>query len=212
MRNPTEGRSPNVSRIAIAILAVAGIALAGCGGAATASPSPIPAPSATQAAFDSCLIGSWTVLGQTQNSPADDETITYTGGEGEIFTIDASGALTIDTHAAQKIVFVSAGESFSATVSGTGKGTLTTGITGGKKILYFTPSADDTRKTLSLDSTGTELGPARPDTQFSAVYTCAPGRFTFYKTAVNYMVDGPIVELKSGGGSSSSPAASAKPS
>ena len=62
----------------------------------------------------------------------------------------------------------------------------------------FTPSADDTRKTLSLDSTGTELGPARPDSAFSAIYTCAPGRFTFYKTAVNYMIDGPIVELTVG--------------
>ena len=70
----------------------------------------------------------------------------------------------------------------------------------------FKPSADDTRKTLSLDSTGTELGPARPDTPFSAIYTCAPGLFTFYKTQVSYMIDGPIVELKSGSGNASSTA------
>jgi hypothetical protein len=73
------------------------------------------------------------------------------------------------------------------------------------------PSADDTRTTHSFGQDGVELGPARPDTPFSAIYTCAPGRFTFYKTAVNYMVDGPIVTLTTGSGHSS-PAASANPS
>jgi hypothetical protein len=64
-----------------------------------------------------------------------------------------------------------------------------------------------------------ELGPPRPDTAFIANYTCAPGRFTFYKTQVDYMIDGPIVELTAGGGNASSttsptpsPTASAGPS
>jgi hypothetical protein len=157
---------------------------------------------------DPCLVGTWTSVGQTQNSPADDEDITYKGGDGEVFTIDANGNITIDTHAAKPVVFVSAGETFTATVSGTGHGTVTTAPTGSKSVLYFKPSADDSRKTLSVDSTGSELGPARPDTQFSAVYTCAPGRFTFYKTAVNYMIDGPIVELTSG---SDTPTSTASP-
>ena len=138
------------------------------------------------------------MVGQTQNSPANDEDITYTGGGGEVFTIDAQGGLTIDTKAAQPLVLDSANQKFTGTVSGTGHGTLTTGVTGTNRVLYFTPSADDTRKTLSVDETGVPLGAARPDSPFSAVYTCAPGRFTFYKTAVNYMVDGPIVTLISG--------------
>ena len=147
------------------------------------------------------------MVGQTQNSPANDEDLKYTGGEGEVFTIDANGELTIDTQAAQKVVFNdTAGGTFSATVSGTGRGTITTSTNGTTRMFDFTPSADDARKTLSLNSTGTELGPARPDSAFSAIYTCAPGRFTFYKTAVNYMIDGPIVELTVGSGNASSTA------
>jgi hypothetical protein len=177
----------------LALVASAAIALAACGGSAAASPSPSPA-----AGLDPCLVGTWTTIGETQNSPANDENITYKGGAGEIFTIDANGGITIDTHAAQPVVFESAGETFTATVAGIGKGTVTTAPSAGHQVLYFKPSPDDTRTTHSVDDTGTELGPARPDTEFSAVYTCAPGRFTFYKTAVNYMIDGPIVELKSG--------------
>jgi hypothetical protein len=200
-------RSTMVSRLEIGLVASAVIAIAACGGASTTSPSATSSPSATlAAAVDPCLVGTWTTVGQSQNSPANDETITYSGGEGEIFTIDASGAVTIDTHAAQKVTFVSAGETFTASVTGTGQGSLTTSTSGGKRVFDFKPSADDTRKTLSLDSTGAELGPARPDTEFSAAYTCAPGRFTFYKTAVNYMIDGPIVELTAGSGDASSSA------
>jgi hypothetical protein len=203
-------RSTMVSRLEIGLVASAVIAIAACGGASTTSPSATSSPSATlAAAVDPCLVGTWTTVGQSQNSPANDETITYSGGEGEIFTIDASGAVTIDTHAAQKVTFVSAGETFTASVTGTGKGSLTSSTSGGKRVFDFKPSADDTRKTLSLDSTGAELGPARPDTEFSAAYTCAPGRFTFYKTAVNYMIDGPIVELTAGSGNSSSNASPA---
>jgi len=207
MKHLIDDRSPIVSRLGIALVASAAFAVAACGGSSIASPSATSSPSATlAAAVDPCLVGTWTTVGQSQNSPANDETITYSGGEGEIFTIDASGAVTIDTHAAQKVTFVSAGETFTASVTGTGKGSLTTSTSGGKRVFDFKPSADDTRKTLSLDGNGVELGPARPDTEFSADYTCAPGRFTFYKTAVNYMIDGPIVELTSGGADASSTA------
>lgn len=181
-------------RLVIALVASAALAVAACVGSASPSPSATPAP-----AVDACLVGTWTTVGQSESSPANDEHITYTGGAGEVFTIDANGELTIDTHAAQKVVFSnSAGEAFSATVSGMGRGAITTSTSGTTRMFDFKPGADDTRKTLSLDSTGKELGPARPDTPFSAVYTCAPGRFTFYKTEVNYMIDGPIVELVAG--------------
>ena len=189
------------ARLVIALVVSAALAVAGCGGSATPSPSATPAP-----AVDPCLVGTWTSVGQNQNSPANDEQITYSGGAGEVFTIDASGAVIIDTHAAKKVVFVSAGDAFSATVSGTGRGTLSTYTLGPSRVFDFKPSADDTRKTLSLDSTGTELGPARPDTPFTAVYTCAPGRFTFYKMTVNYMIDGPIVTLTAGSGNALSTA------
>ncbi len=209
----------HLPRILVALVAVtsASCAVAACGGSSgppqttTSAASGTPAPSATAAAVDPCLVGTWTVVGQTQSSPANDENITYTGGAGEIFTIGATGDVTIDTQAAAPLVLVSAGETFKGTVSGTGRGTLTTLTSGPNRYFHFEPSADDTRKTLSVDATGAELGPARPDTAFSAIYTCAPGRFTFYKSAVNYMVDGPIVTLTSGKGHSS-PKASAKPS
>jgi len=215
MKHLTHARPAIVSRSTVALLASASVALAACGGAAATSPSPTSVPSATAAAMDPCLVGTWTVVAQNQNSPANDEDISYSAGAGEIFTIDAQGGVTIDTHAAKKLVFLSAGQTFSAVVAGTGRGTLsttTTAASGGTRGFFqFVPSADDTRTTHSFGQDGVELGPARPDTPFSAIYTCAPGRFTFYKTAVNYMVDGPIVTLTTGSGHSS-PAASAKPS
>ena len=193
------------------------LALAGCGTSAvpastvtpeaTTSPGASSAVAATTATLDPCLVGTWTVVGQSQNSPANDENIAYSGGEGEVYTIDANGQVTIDTHAAKTIVFVSAGERFTAVVAGTGRGTLSTISGGNTRFFQFEPSAADTRTTHSFGPDGVELGPARPDTAFTAVYTCAPGRFTFYKSAVNYMVDGPIEELVAGDKSSSMPTA-----
>ena len=207
MKHPTDARSATVSRLMIALVASASVALAACSGSSTTSPSATLSPSATSAAaVDPCLLGTWTTVPLSENSPANDEQITYSGGAGEVFTIDAKGGVTIDTHAARPVVFKSAGETFSATVTGTGRGSLTSATTGTNRVFYFKPGADDTRKTLSVDSTGTELGPARPDSAFSAVYTCALGRFTFYKTAVNYMIDGPIVTLTAGSGNASSTA------
>jgi hypothetical protein len=212
MKHLTHARSMTV---VITLVASAGIALAACGGSSTTSPSAtsvVTAPSAvaaTLAAVDPCLVGTWTTVGETQNSPADDEQITYSGGDGEIFKIDAQGGVTIDTHAAHKVVFVSSGETFSATVAGTGQGTLTTSTVGSARSFHFEPGAADTRTTHSLGPDGVELGPPRADTAFTASYTCAPGRFTFYKTAVNYMIDGPIVELTSGTGTASSTASPA---
>jgi hypothetical protein len=207
MNHLIDTRSAMVSRLEIAVLVSAVMAVAGCGGSSTASPTATSAPSATlTAAIDPCLVGTWTTVAENQNSPANDEQITYAGGDGEVFTIDAQGGVTIDAHAAKKLVFESAGQTFSAVVAGTGRGTLTTTTNGTRRSFDFVPSADDTRTIHSFDSTGTELGPARPDPPFSAVYTCAPGQFTFYKTAVNYMVDGPIVTLKSGSANASSTA------
>jgi hypothetical protein len=38
---------------------------------------------------------------------------------------------------------------------------------------------------------------------FTAVYTCTPGRsFTFYKTEVHFMIDGPKVTLTAGNSNS----------
>jgi hypothetical protein len=201
MKHLADARSAMVSRGVIALVSSAALAVAACGGSGTPSPSGTPA-----AAFDACLVGTWTVVGQNQSSPANDENIAYSGGAGEVYTIDARGGVTIDTHAARPVVFKSAGETFTATVSGTGRGTLSTLTSGPISYFQFKPGADDTRTTHTVDSTGAELGPARPDTEFSVIYTCAPGRFTFYKSAVNYMVDGPIVELTGGSGNSSSTA------
>ena len=201
MKQKIDARSTMVARV-IAVVVSAGVGVAACGGSAI--PSSSATPSATPAlAVDACLVGTWTVVAQNQNSPANDESITYSGGAGEVFTIDALGGVTIDTHAARKMVFVSAGQTFTAVVAGTGRGTLTTTTIGTNRIFNFKPSAADTRTIHSFGPDGVELGPARPDSAFSASYTCAPGRFTFYNRVVDYMVDGPIVTLRSGGGGAS---------
>jgi hypothetical protein len=206
----THVRPARASRTMFALVLSAGVGLVACGGFSSTLPSASSSPTATSAGVDPCLVGTWRVVAQSQNSPANDEEIAYSGGAGEVFTIDAQGGVTIDTHAAKPVVFVSAGETFTATVAGTGRGTLTTTTTaagsGTRGFFQFVPSADDTRTTHSVGPTGAELGPARADTAFSAIYTCAPGRFTFYKTAVNYMIDGPIVTLISGTGGTASTA------
>jgi len=207
MTHLIDAPSARVWGLKIALVTSAALAVTACGGSSTPSPSPTPLPSATLAAVDPCLVGTWTVVAQNQSSPANDENITYSRGAGEVFTVDAHGGVTIDTHAAQPVALEdSSGQKFTATVAGTGRGTLTTTTNGTRRSFDFVPSADDTRTTHSFDSTGTELGPARPDTPFSAVYTCAPGRLTFYKTVVGYMVDGPIVTLTAGSGNASSTA------
>lgn len=183
------------SRLMIALVGSASVLLAACGGSSTSS-----SRATSAAAVDACLVGTWTTVALSENSPANDEQIKYSGGAGEVFTINAQGAVTIDTHAARQVVFLSAGETFTATVTGTGRGTLRTPIGG-----YFTykPSDGDTMITTVVDSSGRALGPPKPDLPFTAAYTCTPGQsFTFYKTAVDYMVDGSKVTLTPGSSNS----------
>ena len=183
------------SRLVIALVGLASVLVAACGGSSTSSPTASPA-----AAVDACLVGTWTTIALTENSPANDEDIAYSGGAGEVFTINARGAVTIDTHAAQQVVFVSSGETFTATVTGTGRGTLRS-LPGG--TFLYEPSAGDTMTTTVVDSNGVPLGPPLADLAFEAFYTCTPGRsFTFYKAAVNHMIDGPKVTLTAGNSSS----------
>ena len=200
MKHQTDARPAMGTRLRIALVATASVALAACGGSSTASPS----ATAAAAVVDPCLVGTWTTVPLSKNSPANFEQIAYSGGAGEVFTIDAKGDVTIDTRAAQKAVFVSAGQTFAATVAGTGRGTLSTLTSGKTHLFHFDPSDADTRTTLSVDSSGVELGPARPDTPFTAIYTCTPGQsFSYYNTVVSYMIDGPLVTLTAGGSDSS---------
>jgi hypothetical protein len=197
-------RSAIASRLMVTAVALAGVVLAACSGSSTSSPGSTSGPGATSAgAVDPCLVGTWTTIGLSENSPANDERIAYSGGAGEVFTISAQGAVTIDTHAARQVVFVSAGQTFTATVTGTARGTLTTA--GG--TFMYEPSGGDTLTTNVVDSTGTALGPPKPDLPFNAVYTCTAGQsLTFYKTVVSYMIDGPKIPLIAGTGNSSSTA------
>ena len=182
------------SKFVIALVAWASVLLAACGGSSSSA-------SSTQApAMDACLVGTWTTVAWSQNSPANDEDIAYSGGAGEVFTISATGAVTIDTHAVQMVVFVSAGQTFTGTIAGTGRGTLR--IIAHGEFLYK-PGDGDTLTTTSFGPDGVALGPPRPDSSFTAVYTCTPGRsFTFYKNSVNYMIDGSKVTLTAGNSTS----------
>jgi hypothetical protein len=179
-----------VSRLTIALMGSASVVLAACGGSSTSSSSATSA-----AAVDACLVGTWTTVALSENAPSNDEQIAYSGGAGEVFTINAQGAVTIDTHAVRPIVFVSAGQTFTGTVTGTGRGTVRTTGT----MFTYEPGAGDTIMTTVIDSKGAALGPPKPDLAFAAVYTCTPGQsFTFYRTAVNYMIDGAKVTLTAG--------------
>ena len=199
------------SLLIVGVVAIAGLAfLVGSrGGVGGPSPSPT-ASSPSSSEVDPCLVGTWTTTPLTGNSPVDNE-VTFSGGAGEVYTIDAQGNVTIDTHAAEKVVFVSAtaGETFTATLSGTGRGTLWTITSGPTRLFHYDPKADTTLMTSVVGSKEGPLGPAKPDVPFSAVYTCIPGQsLTFYNAAPGpYMIDGALVTLTASVGISS-PAAS----
>lgn len=210
---PLDGRFVRMSRSLSALVAVGAAAIviavgalillrppSGPGGNPTASPG---SPSAS--AFDPCLVGTWTTTPLSQNSPADDQTIAFSGGAGEVYTIDAQGGVTIDTRAAQKVTFVvPGGQTFTATPSGTGKGTLTTSIGGGAHLFQYTPSGDTTLSTTVVGSQDGQL-PPKPDVAFGANYTCVPGQsLSFYHSIVDqFMLDGAVVTLTAGRGTSS---------
>jgi hypothetical protein len=199
------------SVVVVAVVAVGALALlsryAGIG-LPGASPSPSPA------VFDSCLVGTWTTTPLTRDSPYDNDSATYSGGAGQVFTIDATGNVTIDTHAMEKVVFVVGNQTFTATYSGTGRGTLSTLTTGPIHYFQYLPSSDTTLTTSVVGSQDGQL-PTKDDLPFTAVYTCVPGQaLTFYKElggAVQYMIDGAFVTLSAGTGSSS-PGQSPNPS
>ena len=171
-----------------ALVGSAGVLLAACAGSATPSSLATSTP-----ALDSCLVGTWTTVAAPKNSPINDENIVYSGGDGEVFTITAQGAVIIDTHAARPLVFTSGGETFTATVKGTGRGTLKTLNTAG--TFSFQPSSGDTMTTTTVDSSGSTLG-TLPGQAFTAFYTCTRGQsFTFYKSSVQHMIDGPEITL-----------------
>lgn len=188
--------------LVVAVLAIGGLTLLS-GSGRIGTPVPSSSPSATARTVDPCLVGTWTTLPLTQNSPADNESATFSGGAGEVFTIDDQGNVTIDTHAAQKTVFVVAGQTFTATPSGTGHGTLWTLTAGATRLFHYDPSPDSTLVTGVVGSTDGGL-PPKLDVPFTADYTCTPGRsLTFYNsTPDQYMIDGALVTLSAGAGSS----------
>jgi hypothetical protein len=201
------------SLLIVGVVAIAGLAFLVGSRGGVGGPGPSPSPSPSAATVDPCLVGTWTTDPLSGHSPADAEA-TFSGGAGEIFTIDAQGNVTIDTHAAQKIVFVAAGgETFTATPTGTGHGTLWTITSGDTHLFQYHPSGDTTLSTEVVDSTGTALGPSKPDLPFSAIYTCTPGQsLTFYNaTPTNYMIDAALVTLTAGIGSSAPEASPSAP-
>ena len=85
MKHLIDARSAMVARM-IAVVVSAALGVAGCGGSAT--PSSSATPSATPApAVDACLVGTWTVVAQNQNSPANDEDIAYSGGVAPLYNV-----------------------------------------------------------------------------------------------------------------------------
>lgn len=195
--------------LVVAVVAIGALALFAGPRLGVGSPSPSPSqtnPASSQ--VDPCIVGTWTTTPLTQHSPVDAEA-SFSGGAGEIYTIDAQGNVTIDTHAAKKTVFVEVPNTFTATPSGTGHGTLWTLTSGDTHLFQYTPSADSTLSTAVVDSNGVSVGPAKPDLAYSAIYTCTPGTsLTFYNsTPVQYILDGALITLTAGSGSSS-PAAS----
>jgi hypothetical protein len=142
-------------------------------GAPSASP-PTPAP---KAALDKCLVGRWTTTPLSGSSVQDGEPITYSGGDGETFTIAANGAVTIETTNAAPIVMTAPTRTFTLTTRGTGVGKVTTT----DSVLTFTPGPRDTLISSFSASDGSSQNQPGNDRAFTALYTCVAGQSFEYK-------------------------------
>jgi len=166
------------------------VSLIACG-ASSASP---PTPS-----VDRCLVGTWTTTPLSGSSVQNGEQITYSGGEGETFTITANGAMTIKTSNAAPVVMTAPTRTFTLTTTGTGVGKVTTK----GSVLTYTPGPHDTLISSFSASDGSSQNFPGTDREFAALYTCVPGdSFTYNVLADDRMVYAATVKLtatKSGG-------------
>jgi hypothetical protein len=160
------------------------LSLIACG-ASSASPASTPA-------VDRCLVGTWTTTPLSGSSVQDGELITYSGGQGETFTITASGAVTIKTSDAAPIIMSAPTRTFTLTTTGTGVGKVTTN----GSVLTFTPGPQDTLISSFTASDGSSQNQPGNDRAFSALYTCVAGEsFTYNVLADDRMVYAATVSL-----------------
>ena len=165
------------------------LSLLACG-ASSASP---PKAAATPV-VDRCLVGTWTTTPLSGTSDQDGELITFSGGQGETFTIAANGAVTIKTDNAAPIVMTAPTRTFTLTATGTGVGKVTT--TG--SLLKYTPGPGDTLTASFTASDGSSQNQPGNDLAFVAFYTCVAGQsFTYKVEADNRMVYAATVRLTS---------------
>jgi len=144
-------------------------------------------------------VGTWTTTPLSGSSVQDGEPITYSGGEGETFTIAANGDATIKTGNAAPIVMTAPTRTFTLTSTGTGVGKVTTK----GSVLTYTPGPHDTLNTSFSASDGSSQNYPGTDREFAALYTCVAGTsFTYNVLADDRMVYASTVKLtanKSGG-------------
>ena len=137
-------------------------------------------------------MGTWTTKPLSGSSVQDGEQITYSGGEGETYTITANGELTIKTSNAAPVVMSAPTRTFTLTTTGTGVGKVT--ASGG--VLMFKPGPQDTLKATFSASDGSSQNQPGNDLAFTALYTCVPGEsFTYKVLADNRMVYAATVTL-----------------
>jgi len=163
------------------------LSLIACGGLSASPPT-----AASTRAVDKCLVGTWTTTPLSGSSVQDGELITYSGGEGETFTITASGAVTIKTSNAAPIIMSAPTRTFTLTTTGTGVGKVTTN----GSVLTFTPGPQDTLISSFTASDGSSQNQPGNDRAFSALYTCVAGEsFTYKVLADDRMVYAATVSL-----------------
>jgi hypothetical protein len=138
------------------------------------------------------LVGTWTTTPLSGTSNQDGELITYSGGEGETFTITADGAVTINTSNAAPVVMSAPTRTFKLTTTGTGQGKVTT--TG--SLLIYTPGPRDTLTSSFSASDGSAQNKSGNDQPFTAFYTCVAGQsFTYKVDSEDRMVYAATVKL-----------------
>jgi hypothetical protein len=157
--------------------------LVACGASSGAPPTP---------AVDKCLVGTWTTTPLSGSSVQDGEPITYSGGEGETFTVTANGGVTIKASNAAPIVMSAPTRTFTLTATGTGVGRFRTN----RSVLTFTPGPGDTLISSFTASDGSSQNQPGNDRAFTALYTCVAGKsFTYKVLADDRMVYAATVML-----------------
>jgi len=166
------------------------IGIAACGSSSSTTSSPASTASSASSAStsggataaattDSCVVGKWVAASTSGSTTIGSDTPSFSGGEGELLTINADGSFVDDFSAAKPVTGSAGGHQYAITTAGKSTGTATSSA--GKVTITIT---DTTTVSQTVTQDGTSLGTAHPPSTQTAAYACQSGGFTVTSSGI----------------------------